>query len=241
MKTTGNTVFITGGSAGIGLEIAKAFSQRENKVIINGRDKGRLYEALSQLGNAVAIQGDLSIEYDRVRIAKVLKEEHPDLNVVVNNAGEAYAYSLADGGYDHARREINTNYVSVVHFTELVMPLLHSKESGAIVNVTSIVGLVPSAVTPTYSASKAALHFYTQSLRKSLAEAPVRVFELMPPLVNTAFSAAIGGAKGISPGEVAEALLSAMGEDRFDVPVGRTRCVHGAISEAMERLQAQSA
>lgn len=239
MNTTTNTVFISGGSAGIGLEIAKLFSAKGNKVIINGRSKERLDTALSQLPGAIAIQGDLSVESERIRIANELKQNHPDVNVLINNAGEAFVYSLSESenAAGYAAKEINTNYITIVHFTALLLPFLQEKSHSAIVNVSSIVGLVPAATLPTYSASKAALHFYTQSLRQSLAQTNVKVFELMPPLVNTDFSAQIGGAtNGIPPREVADELLRAFENDQLDVPVGRTKYVLAAFREATAKL-----
>lgn len=89
---------------------------------------------------------------------------------------------------------------------------------------------------PTYSASKAALHFYTQSLRQSLSETTISVFEVMPPLVNTEFSAPIGGANGIPPKEVADELLTAFENNQFDVPVGQTKLVYAVFQEAMAKL-----
>lgn len=238
MNKTNNTVFISGGSAGIGFAIAKEFSANGNKVIINGRNMDRLNQALKQLTNASAIQGDLSIESERIRIASELKENHGSVNIIVNNAGEAYAYSLAAPGntYVNASKEINTNYLAVIHFTELMLPHLLGKDQAAVVNVTSIVGLVPAAGVATYSASKSALHFYTQSLRSSLSNTVVKVFELMPPLVNTEFSAPIGGANGIPPKDVSDELISALENDRFDVPVGQTKVVHAVIQEGMLKL-----
>lgn len=243
MKKTNNTVFISGGSAGIGLAIAKEFSANGNKVIINGRNRERLDAALKQLKNASAIQGDLSIESERVRIAGELTKNFPDVNIIVNNAGEAYTYSLATGGnaFANASKEINTNYLSVIHFTELMLPHLIGKEQAAIVNVTSIVAFVPGAVVPTYSSSKSALRSYTQSLRTSLSDTSVRVFEVMPPLVNTDFSAPIGGANGIPPKEVADELIAALEHDRFDVPVGQTKAVFAAVHDGLSRLSKQSA
>jgi uncharacterized oxidoreductase len=238
MNLTNNTIFISGGSAGIGFEIARLFSANGNKVIINGRDQERLDNALRQLDGASAIQGDLSVESDRIRITAKLSEDYPDVNVIINNAGAAYTYSLGESGkaYEYAKDEITTNYLSIIHFIELMLPALITKES-AIVNVTSIVALLPSTGVATYAASKAALHFYTQSLRDSLSDTNVRVFELLPPLVNTEFSAAIGGANGIPPKEVADELLAAFENNQFDVPVGQTKVVHEAFQEAVGSLK----
>ncbi|MFC4162249.1 SDR family oxidoreductase [Epilithonimonas zeae] len=237
MKTTNNTVFISGGSAGIGLEIAKSFSEKGNKVIINGRNQERLDKALEQLENAVAIQGDLSIENERIRIANELIQNHPDLNIVINNAGEAYYYNLANNtnSYELAKKEINTNYLTIIHFTELLLPHLLQKDS-AVVNVTSIASLVSYAPVPTYAASKAALRSYTQSLRNALKETSVKIFEVLPPLVNTSFSTEIGGENGIPPKEVADELLIALEQNQFDVPVGQTKVVLGVFQEALAKL-----
>ncbi|SDF03075.1 SDR family oxidoreductase [Epilithonimonas hungarica] len=237
MKTTNNTVFISGGSAGIGLEIAKSFSEKGNKVIINGRNQERLDKALEQLENAIGIQGDLSIESERIRIANELIQNHPDLNIVINNAGEAYYYNLAGNtnSYELAKKEINTNYLTIIHFTELLLPHLLQKDS-AVVNITSIASLVSYAPVPTYAASKAALRSYTQSLRNALKETSVKIFEVLPPLVNTSFSAEIGGENGIPPKEVADELLTALEQNQFDVPVGQTKVVLGVFQEALAKL-----
>lgn len=236
MKTTGNTVFISGGSAGIGLAIATKLSENGNKVIINGRNEERLQNALNQLNQVVAIKGDLSVEADRIKIAKELIENHPDLNIIINNAGAAHLNDLSDvenNASEKASQEMNTNYLSVIHFTSLLLPQLLAKPEAAIVNVTSIVVFRSNKYLPTYAASKAALHSYTQGLRDTFAEnSTLGIYEVYPPLVNTEFSAEIGGANGIPPAEVAEELLSALEKNQFEVPVGNAK----PIQQAVERL-----
>ncbi|AUD04412.1 SDR family oxidoreductase [Spirosoma pollinicola] len=230
MKTTGNTVFISGGSAGIGLAIAKKLSAAGNRIIINGRNSQRLQIALSELNDAVALQGDLSVEADRIRIAQELAAQHPDVNIVINNAGTAFMNNLGDSTNDavgKAYQEINTNYLSVIHFTSLVLPHLLKQADAAIVNVTSIAVFRGNKYLPTYSASKAALHSYTQGLRDTFAENDkLNIYELYPPLVNTEFSAEIGGANGIPASEVADELLLALANDQFEVPVGDAKRFH---------------
>jgi uncharacterized oxidoreductase len=230
MKTTGNTVFISGGSAGIGLAIAKKLSEAGNKIIINGRSAERLQKALGELENAVAIQGDLSLEADRVRIARELAEQHPDVNIVVNNAGAAFMNNLSDStnnAVEKAYQEINTNYLSIIDFTSKVLPQLLKQDTAAIVNVTSIAVFRGNKFLPTYSASKAALHSYTQGLRDTFADNDkLNVYEVYPPLVNTEFSAEIGGASGIPASEVADELFLALATDQFEVPVGDAKRFH---------------
>lgn len=226
MKITGNTVFISGGSAGIGLAIAKKLSASGNKVIINGRDEQRLQSALSELDNAVAIQGDLSIEADRLRIAEELKTKYADTNIIINNAGAAFAYLLNNtlDAHKNALTEMNTNYFAIIHFTELMLPHLLQKEEAAIVNVTSIAVFGSHKLLPTYGASKAALHSYTTALRSTYEEQKnIQIYELYPPLVNTEFSAEIGGIHGIPASEVADELLIGLEKNQFDIPVGAAK------------------
>lgn len=239
MKTTGNTIFISGGSAGIGLAIAKKLNQAGNKIIINGRNDGRLQKALSELTDAVGIQGDLSIEADRIRIAEDLKTNHADVNVIVNNAGAAFGYLLSEttNAHEKAQIEMNTNYFAIIHFTELMVPHLLEKEESAVVNISSIAVYESHKFLPTYGATKAALHSYTTVLRQTYEEQKnLQIYEVYPPLVNTDFSAEIGGAAGIPPSEVADELFIGLENNLFDIPVGGSKIYAHAIGEAMSKL-----
>ena len=119
-----------------------------------------------------------------------------------------------------------TNYLSVLRLNEQLLPLLKQQPEAAIVNVSSIVAFVPGARMATYAASKAALHSYTLSLRHKLAQiSDVKVFELMPPLVDTEFSASVGGSNGISPSKVAADFFDALGKDNYEIRVGKTQYI----------------
>jgi uncharacterized oxidoreductase len=226
MKTTNNTVLITGGSAGIGFEIAKLFSQKGNKVIITGRDQKRLEAAAAKLENVTAIVSDVSKEEDVNLLVSRLQKDFPALNIVINNAGRAFAYKLLDNAnaYEKAADEMQTNYFSIIRLTEKLLPLLNKQPEAAVVNVSSVVAFVASYMVPTYAASKAALHSYTQSLRLTLEKegSTTKIFELMPPLVNTEFSQEIGGSNGIAPSVVADDLLQALENDQYEIKVGAT-------------------
>jgi len=240
MKTSSNTVFISGGSAGIGLAIAKKLSAAGNKVIINGRNEERLQNALKELNNAVAIQGDLTVEAERIRIFGELAAEHPDLNIVINNAGAAFMNDLSDANNSAAEKayqEMNTNYISVIHFTSLVLPQLLKQQEAAIVNISSIAVFRSNKYVPTYSASKAALHSYTQGLRDTFAEnEKLQIYEVYPPLVNTEFSAEIGGANGIPASDVADEFFTALALNQLEVPVGITKQIHALINPISEQM-----
>jgi len=230
MKTTQNTILITGGSAGIGLEMAKQFSEQGNHVIILGRNEERLKQAAVKLPNVTAIVCDVTRESDVDALVSRITKEYPNLNVLINNAGSVAVYKLGANAnaFEHASEEMLTNYLSVIGLTEKLLPLLDAHKEAAVVNVSSIVAFVPGINMPTYSASKAALHSYTQALRLTLEKtgSAIKVFELMPPLVNTEFSQAIGGANGIPPADVATHLLSAIEKDEYEIHVGVTANIY---------------
>jgi uncharacterized oxidoreductase len=244
MKTTNNAVLITGGSAGIGFEIARTLTDLGNKVIITGRNKDRLYQAASKLENTTAIVSDVSNDSQVDSLVNRLQEDFPEINVVINNAGSAFLHNLATGtnGFEKAEQEMLTNYLSIIRLNEKLLPLLKQREQAAIVNVSSIVAIVPGALA-TYSASKAALHSYTLSLRLALQDTTVKVFELMPPLVDTEFSAAIGGRNGISARAVAEQFLVGFEQDLYEIHVGQTAELYklflSSPTEALNLLNGQ--
>ncbi|PSR55507.1 short-chain dehydrogenase [Adhaeribacter arboris] len=237
MKTTGNTILITGGSAGIGLELAKLLTQNNNQVIITGRNKERLQRATIQLPNVTAIVSDVSKEADVTNLVNTLYSDFPDLNIVINNAGHALLYDITDptvNAFEKAAEEMHTNYLSVIRLNEKLLPILKNQPEAAIVNVSSIVAFVPGALVG-YSASKAALHSYSQALRLALAEtSAIKVFELMPPLVDTEFSQPIGGHNGIPPLAVAEAFVKALEKNEYEIRVGNTEQIYQLFRSSPE-------
>ncbi|MFV5699769.1 SDR family oxidoreductase [Flavobacterium sp. ZT3R17] len=245
MKTTKNTVLITGGGSGIGFEMAKLFSKNHNKVIIIGRNEERLKQAVSELNNTYYLVADITNEFDTNVLVEKIKEEYPDLNLLVNNAGRAILHHFATenaNAFENASEEIATNYLSVIRLTEKLLPVLKNKPESAIVNVSSVVSYVASYILPTYSASKAALHSYTLSLRNHLKNTTVKIFEIMPPLVDTPFSKEIGGENGIHPEIVANDLLYGLYENKFEIHVGNTANIYqlflSSPNDALDLLNA---
>ncbi|ACT94070.1 SDR family oxidoreductase [Dyadobacter fermentans] len=245
MKTTGNTILITGGSAGIGFEFAKAFDAKGNHVIITGRNAERLQKAAAQLTHVTPIVYDVVDKNATDALVARLEAEFPSLNVVINNAGKASYYHLDgdDNVAELAEEEIVTNYLAIIGLNQKLLPLLKKADEAAIVTVSSIAALVPNHFLPTYAASKAALHSYTQSLRIALGKSTrIKVFEILPPLVDTEFSAEIGGAaNGIPPKQVADELVQAFETDTYEVLTGRTADVFNLfLSNPAAALQAMN-
>lgn len=237
MNITNNTILITGGGSGIGLEIAKSLNA-SNKIIIAGRNKEKLDAAAEGLDNVFTLQADITNEKDVDRLVEEIKLNFGGLNILINNAGHAYAYTLSDASdtYTKASAEFETNYFAPIRLTEKLLPLLKQEENSAVVNVSSIVAFAPGSHVPTYSDSKAALHSYTQLLRHELAkDTSVKVFELMPPLVNTDFSVEIGGREnGIPPSEVADSFVKGLLEDNYEIRVGNTEVLYSSFFTGSE-------
>jgi len=236
MKTQNNTILITGGGSGIGLETARKFSALGNKIIIAGRNIEKLNAAASQLENVTAIQCDITIESEVDALVARVKSSFPDLNILINNSGSAFQYSLDENAnaYEGARKEMEINYLAPIRLTEKLLPALKNQEHSAIVNVTSIVAIVPWAIMPTYSASKAALQSYTRLLRLSLAKTSVKVFEVLPPLVDTDFTKNIPTDK-MAPNDVADTIISGIEEDKYEIRVGFTDHFYNMNKESPEK------
>jgi len=228
MNTTSNTILITGGSAGIGFALAQSLLAAGNTVIITGRDSGRLKAAAAALPGVQTFRGDVAIPEDVDALVQHLHKNYPTLNILINNAGYAQLNNLLEDTdtFEKAGKEMLTNYLSVIRLNEKLLPLLRKQPQAAIVNVSSIVAFAPGSRLATYAATKAALHSYSLSLRVALKPAGIKVFELMPPLVNTEFSAEIGGQNGIPAAQVASEFLEALAADNYEIRVANTESLY---------------
>ncbi len=186
MDLSGNTVLITGGGSGIGLALAARFLAAGSEVIACGRRADKLAEARARLPRLVTHVADVEYEAGREALHAWATREHPRLNVLINNAGiQRYPRLAEPEPWAETRRELAINLEAPLHLTALFIPHLLRQPRPAIVNVTSGLAFVPIAKAPVYSATKAALRSYTQSLRHQLAATPIRVIELIPPAVDT--------------------------------------------------------
>jgi uncharacterized oxidoreductase len=187
MILTGNTILITGGGSGIGRGLAEAFHALGNKVIIAGRRQNVLdktIEANPGMASAVLdIEDPAGIQEFAARITR----QHPALNVLINNAGILKPENLKSQGNDPSDAEamVTTNLLGPIRLIAALLSHLQKQPRATILNVSSGLGFVPLPFAPTYSATKAALHSYTQSLRVQLRDTPVEVVEIIPPYVQT--------------------------------------------------------
>lgn len=227
MKTTGNTILITGGATGIGLELAKQFIAKGNTVIVCGRRQEKLEHAKKSLPQLVVRQCDVGKLEERRSLYRFCIENHPNINILINNAGIQREIDFREGEASFMAGDSETaiNLEATFHLTALFTPHLMTQKESAVVNVSSGLGLVPLVIVPVYSATKAAMHSFSISLRKQLEGTSVRVFEVLPPIVDTDLDKGARDRrgqtnKGISADIVATACMEAFESNRLEVAVG---------------------
>jgi uncharacterized oxidoreductase len=244
MKTSGNTILITGGSGGIGLALAKKFVELGNEVIVTGRNQGKLDAAVKETPKLKIIRSDAADRKAVVELAREMKEKYPKLNVVINNAG-ILVYrnlSVADD-LDALIAEININLSSPICLVSALIDQLKANK-GTIINVSSGLAFVPMQAAPIYCATKAAIHSYTISLRQQLAAHGVEVIELMPPAVKTDLAQLPedGSVKVITTDVLVDATVKALAKGTLEIRPGQanglrfmSRVAPGFIQEQLAK------
>ncbi|MGB6690880.1 MAG: SDR family oxidoreductase [Terracidiphilus sp.] len=187
MNLTGNTILITGGGSGIGRGLAEAWHALGNQVVVAGRRKQALDETTAANPGMKSLQLDIEDPAAIRACAAEVLATYSALNVLVNNAGIMRAEKLLEQPEDlaDATAMVTTNLLGNIRLTAALLPHLNRQPQATIMNVSSGLGFMPLALTPTYCATKAALHSYTQSLRYQLKKTSIEVIELIPPYVAT--------------------------------------------------------
>lgn len=229
---------ITGGGTGIGLGLTERFIKENNTVIICGRRESALKEVADKFPSVITRTCDLSVEADRIDLYHWISKNHPDLNVLVNNAGIQNWMAISDNDfYQKANKEIAINVLAPIHLTNLFMNL---KSLNSIINVTSGLAFVPFSKIPVYCATKAFLRSFTLSLRHSLKSTQIEVIEMIPPALNTDL-----GGKGIHDAhppvsEFVDSVFKQMKEGKteltFGMSEGRVKANNESIAEYFNRM-----
>jgi uncharacterized oxidoreductase len=226
MKTSGNTVLITGGGTGIGLALAEALVPRDNKVIICGRRRDRLQAAKKRMPGIHVRVCDVSVARSRRALVDWLLSDFRRLNLLINNAGIQRSVDFLRGARDlaDADEEVATNLTAPIHLSALLIPHLRRKKEAAIVNISSGLAFTPLAAVPVYCATKAAVHSLSLCLRHQLRDTSVRVFEIAPPMVATRLGGSRrrpdDGSYVMSAEAVATGVLDALERNEEEVALG---------------------
>jgi len=258
MKLTENTILITGGSKGIGLELATQFLKLGNTVIITGRNLNRLNEVQKKYPKLNIIQSDAGKPVDIKSLYEIVSKQFPKLNVLINNAGIMRKLNLNDTSLDleNINQEIAINLSGPIRMVNQFLPLLKLQQHAAIMNVSSGLAFVPFPISPVYSAAKAGVHFYTQTLRIQLKNSNIKVFELAPPLTNTELQNAftpddMKGTQVMETSKMIEVAIKGFSNDTLEIRPGQSNLLKfmsrlapqfilNQMSKPVDRLLAQS-
>ena len=229
MNLKGNTVFITGGTSGIGSAFAQQFLKAGSKVIICGRREERLNKLKEENPSIITKVSDVSVADDREEVARWVIEHHPEVNILINNAGVQLLADLTKPvELDRINMEVETNLVAPIHLSSLFAQHLQSKQEAAIINISSGLAFVPLAFMPVYCATKAAIHSLTLSMRYQLKDSTVKVFEIAPPAVDTELGSDRRVDKNESHGgmpvqEFIEQAMHAIETDEYECAIGTSK------------------
>jgi uncharacterized oxidoreductase len=229
MKLNGNTILITGGASGIGLELTRQLVKLGNTVIVTGRDSAKLKKAKVEIPAITTYESDVSHPTEIAKLFEKINSQFPKLNILINNAGVMKTINLnvSETELEDVSREITTNLNGPIWMVQKFLPLLKKQAESAIVNVTSGLAFVPLPTSPVYCATKAGLHSYTLSLRAQLSKSSVKVFELAPPATATDLlkSSDAEDMKGITVMPVSAmvaAAIKGMEKNHFEIRPGQS-------------------
>ena len=227
MKIQDQTVLITGGSSGIGLELARQLIAR-NRVIICGRSASRLNEAKEAIPELCTFSCDISKQEDRQKLVDWVIEHHPACNVLINNAAIVHRTNFHedDAMVQKAILEISTNLVAPIALSKMLLSHLTRQPHAALINITTGLVYAPRAVYPIYNATKAALHSFTQVLRRQLQRQPIQVIEVQMPVVDTPWHQGNVPKIAISPSEAVSQMLRQLQSNKNEIRIGKAQLLY---------------
>ncbi len=224
MQAHGNTILLTGGTSGIGLELLRQFYSEGNKLIVVSSNPENLNKLHTEFPKVSTVVCDLANPKSLRRLLEHCLNTYPEINMLINNAGIQYNYQWLeeDDGFHRISREIRVNLTSPLHLIYGLLPQLAKKEEAAIVNVTSALAFHPKKSAPVYCATKAGLHNLSRALRYQLKETSVKVFEIIPPLVDTPMTEGRGKNK-LSPKALVDEFMIAFKKNRFQIFIDKAK------------------
>jgi uncharacterized oxidoreductase len=228
MVLTKNTILITGGSSGLGLEMARKFLQMGNKVIVCSRNPDKLELTKSMLPKVITFQCDISVEAEQNRLVHWIEMHHADLAILINNAAIVNRTDFITDSESRNKLsgEIATNLTAPIHLIKLLYPVLIKNNNAAIFNITSGLIYTPRSIYPFYNATKSALHAFTQVLRHQLKNEPIKIIEVMFPVVDTPWHKGNTPKSGISTEKAISAMIKGMERNQSEIKVGAVKLLY---------------
>lgn len=228
MRREGNTIFITGGSSGLGFELAKRFA-KSNQVIICGRSADKLAKAKRKVPLLHTIQADISQLEECRRVYEWIAREFPGCNALINNAAFANNTIFAEDPdmISKTNLEIQTNLMAPIWMSRLFLPLLQANNHPEIVNVTTGLVYAPRKTYPIYNATKSGLHAFTQTLRMQLQDSPIKVREILYPVVDTPWHKGAVPKMAISSERAVDEAIAGLLMDKSEIKVGKVKLLSG--------------
>jgi uncharacterized oxidoreductase len=222
MKLRNRTILITGGSSGIGLQLAKALITQQNTVIICGRSESKLNEAKSQLPGVEIVSCDIGLAAGREQLIKILKDRFPACSVLINNAAIVHKTNFLsdDAMIEKTEAEVRTNLIAPIVLSKLFLHHVQGLSESAIINITTGLVYAPRAVYPIYNSTKAALHTFTQVLRHQLKKEKTRIIEVMMPVVDTPWHKGEVPSIAISPEKAVTEMILKIENGGQEIRVG---------------------
>jgi uncharacterized oxidoreductase len=246
MKITDNTILITGGATGIGLALAEVLIREGNQVLLCGRRKDKLLAAQTKFPSIQFKVCNVAEPKDRLALFEWATLNFPNLNILVNNAGIQRQIDFTKGNVDllAGEDEIQINFSAPVQLSALFIPHMMKQQQAAIINISSGLGFIPLTIVPIYSATKAAIHSFSWSLRHQLRKTTVKVFEVIPPTVETELDQGARERRrqeyrGIQSTEVAEATLTGLAKDEYEITVGQAQGLRSGTPQEAAQIFAR--
>jgi len=225
MLNTPKTILLTGGTSGIGHALLKQLHAQGHRLLVVARGSTRLLHLQMEYERVTAYECDLSSRIQIESLASTINEIHPELSIIINNAGIQYTPTVLDDDYsfDSIEHETTVNFLSPVWLSTLLLPtLLHNSNDSSIINISSGLIFAPKTNSAIYCATKAAIHSYSQSLRNQLSATDIQVQEVILPLVDTPMTKGRGSNK-MSTDEAARQIIKGIEKRLPEIYVGKAK------------------
>lgn len=228
MNLTNNTILITGGSSGIGLELSKQLLKKNNKIIICGRSKEKLLEVKKNIPEIEIFQCDVSDQKQCINLVSWIEKHHSKLNVLINNAAIVHITNFLDDDniIEKAKLEMDINFIGPITLIKQLIPIIQKNNSPTLINITSGLIYVPRSGYPFYNATKAALHSFTQVLRVQMKNTKFKIIEVMFPAVKTPWHKGKPPKIAITPEKAVLKMLKGLENNKTEIKIAKVKLLY---------------